>query len=273
MSDLLKMASLNAQEMMVRRILRGGGADADPSLGMRLIERLMSLPENSLRRAESYDISNLGNDDICSGMVVFKDGRPDRQSYRLFKMKTVETQDDFASMRETLTRRFAHDEKDGFEYPDLILVDGGKGQLSAVASVVRSLDLNRDIKLAGMVKNNKHRTAGLLLEDGTLYMLDKPEPSDDEVVLLRFLSAVQNEVHRYAITYQKKLMKKRNIRYKLENITGIGPSKRKILLSELGSIKAVEDSDIETLSAIKGISAKDAKMIYEYFHGRADEQA
>ena len=273
MSDLLKMASLNAQEMMVRRILRGGGAEADPSLGMRLIERLMSLPENSLRRAESYDISNLGNDDICSGMVVFKDGRPDRQSYRLFKMKTVETQDDFASMRETLTRRFAHDEKDGFEYPDLILVDGGKGQLSAVASVVRSLDLNRDIKLAGMVKNNKHRTAGLLLEDGTLYMLDKPEPSDDEVVLLRFLSAVQNEVHRYAITYQKKLMKKRNIRYKLENITGIGPSKRKILLSELGSIKAVEDSDIETLSAIKGISAKDAKMIYEYFHGREDEQA
>ena len=273
MSDLLKMASLNAQEMMVRRILRGGGAEADPSLGMRLIERLMSLPENSLRRAESYDISNLGNDDICSGMVVFKDGRPDRQSYRLFKMKTVETQDDFASMRETLTRRFAHDEKDGFEYPDLILVDGGKGQLSAVPSVVRSLDLNRDIKLAGMVKNNKHRTAGLLLEDGTLYMLDKPEPSDDEVVLLRFLSAVQNEVHRYAITYQKKLMKKRNIRYKIENITGIGPSKRKILLSELGSIKAVEDSDIETLSAIKGISAKDAKMIYEYFHGREDEQA
>ena len=272
MSDLLKMASLNAQEMMVRRILRGGGAEADPSLGMRLIERLMSLPENSLRRAESYDISNLGNDDICSGMVVFKDGRPDRQSYRLFKMKTVETQDDFASMRETLTRRFAHDEKDGFEYPDLILVDGGKGQLSAVASVVRSLDLKRDIKLAGMVKNNKHRTSGLLLEDGTLYTLDKQEPSDDEVVLLRFLSAVQNEVHRYAITYQKKLMKKRNIRYKLENIKGIGPSKRKILLSELGSIKAVEDSDIETLSAIKGISVTDAKMIYEYFHGREDEQ-
>ena len=272
MSDLLKMASLNAQEMMVRRILRGGGAEADPSYGMRLIERLMSLPENSLRRAESYDISNLGNDDICSGMVVFKDGRPDRQSYRLFKMKTVETQDDFASMRETLTRRFAHDEKDGFEYPDLILVDGGKGQLSAVASVVRSLDLKRDIKLAGMVKNNKHRTSGLLLEDGTLYTLDKQEPSDDEVVLLRFLSAVQNEVHRYAITYQKKLMKKRNIRYKLENITGIGPSKRKILLSELGSIKAVEDSDIETLSAIKGISETDAKMIYEYFHGREDEQ-
>lgn len=271
MNDLLKMASLNAQEMMVRRILRGGGAEADPAMGMRLLEKLLSVPENSLHRAESYDISNLGNDDICSGMVVFRDGRPDRQSYRLFKMKTVETQDDFASMRETLTRRFAHDEKDGFEYPDIILVDGGKGQLSAVASVVRSLELNRDIKLVGMVKNNRHKTAGVVLEDGTEYMLDRSEPSDDDVVLLRFLSAVQNEVHRFAITYQKKLMKKRNIRYKLENIKGIGPSKRKILLAALGSIKAVEEADIKTLADIRGISETDARMIHEYFHGEEDE--
>ena len=271
MSDLLKMASLNAQEMMVRRILRGGGAEADPAMGMRILERMLKLPENSLHRAESFDISNLGNDDICSGMVVFKDGRPDRQSYRLFKMKTVQTQDDFASMRETLTRRFSHDEKDGFEYPDIILVDGGKGQLSAVASVVHSLKIKRDIVMVGMFKNNRHRTAGIVLEDGTEYLLDKPEPSDDEVVLLRFLSAVQNEVHRFAITYQKKLSKKRNIRYKLENIEGIGPAKRKLLLASLGSIKAVEDADLETLTGIKGISSKDAENIYAYFHGEEED--
>ena len=272
MNDLLKMASLNAQEMMVRRILRGGGAEADPAMGMRLLEKLLSIPENTLHRAESYDISNLGNDDICSGMVVFKDGRPDRQSYRLFKMKTVETQDDFASMRETLTRRFAHDEKDGFAYPDIILVDGGKGQLSAVASVVRSLDLDREIYMIGMVKNSRHRTAGIVFEDGTEHMLDRSEPSDDDVVLLRFLSAVQNEVHRYAITYQKKLSKKRNIRYKLENIKGIGPAKRRSLLAALGSIKAVEEADIAKLSEIKGISAADAKMIYDYFHEDEEEE-
>ena len=272
MNDLLKMASLNAQEMMVRRILRGGGAEADPAMGMRLLEKLLSIPENSLHRAESYDISNLGNDDICSGMVVFKDGRPDRQSYRLFKMKTVETQDDFASMRETLTRRFAHDEKDGFAYPDIILVDGGKGQLSAVASVVRSLDLDHEIYMIGMVKNSRHRTAGIVFEDGTEHMLDRSEPSDDDVVLLRFLSAVQNEVHRYAITYQKKLSKKRNIRYKLENIKGIGPAKRRSLLAALGSIKAVEEADIAKLSEIKGISAADAKMIYDYFHEDEEEE-
>ena len=271
MSDLLKMASLNAQEMMVRRILRGGGAEADPAMGMRILERMLKLPESSLHRAESFDISNLGNDDICSGMVVFKDGRPDRQSYRLFKMKTVQTQDDFASMRETLTRRFSHDEKDGFEYPDIILVDGGKGQLSAVASVVHSLNIKRDIVMVGMFKNNRHRTAGIVLGDGTEYLLDKPEPSDDEVVLLRFLSAVQNEVHRFAITYQKKLSKKRNIRYKLENIEGIGPAKRKLLLASLGSIKAVEDADLETLTGIKGISSKDAENIYAYFHGEEED--
>ena len=270
MNDLLKMASLNAQEMMVRRVLRGGGAQADPAAGMRILERLLGVPENSLHRAESYDISNLGNDDICSGMVVFKDGKPDRQSYRLFKMKTVLTQDDFASMRETLTRRFKHDGKDGFEYPDIILVDGGKGQLSAVASVVRSLDLGREIKLAGMFKNSRHRTAGLVLEDGTEYLLAKDEPSDDEIVLLRFLSAVQNEVHRFAITYQKKLSTKRNIRYKLENIKGIGPAKRKALLTSFGSIKAVEDADIKALTEVKGISEADARAIYEYFHKEED---
>ncbi len=270
MNDLLKMASLNAQEMMVRRVLRGGGAQADPAAGMRILERLLGVPENSFHRAESYDISNLGNDDICSGMVVFKDGKPDRQSYRLFKMKTVLTQDDFASMRETLTRRFKHDGKDGFEYPDIILVDGGKGQLSAVASVVRSLDLGREIKLAGMFKNSRHRTAGLVLEDGTEYLLAKDEPSDDEIVLLRFLSAVQNEVHRFAITYQKKLSTKRNIRYKLENIKGIGPAKRKALLTSFGSIKAVEDADIKALTEVKGISEADARAIYEYFHKEED---
>lgn len=266
MHDLLKMSQLNAQEMMVRRVLRGGGAGSDPAAGMRALERFLEIPENSLHRAESFDISNLGNDDICAGMVVFKDGRPDKQSYRLFKMKRVLQQDDFASMRETLSRRFNHDEKDGFMYPDIILVDGGKGQLSAVCSVVRSLNLKADIKIIGMVKNNRHKTAGIVTEDGKEYMLDKENPSDDDVALLRFLSAVQNEVHRFAITYQRKLSKKRNIRYKLENIKGIGPSKRKALLSHFSSIKAVEEASTEMLSEVKGISSSDAKAIYDYFH-------
>ena len=270
MRKLLDLACVNAREMMVRRILRGGGAQADPAAGLRILEKMLGLQDGTLHRAESYDISNLGNDDICAGMVVFKDGRPDRKSYRLFRMKTVTAQDDFASMRETLTRRFSHDGRDGFEFPDIILVDGGKGQLSAVKSVVDSLELSRDIPMIGMVKNSRHRTAGVVMTDGTEIMLDKQEPSDDDIVLLRFLSSVQNEVHRFAITYQKKLAGKRNMRYKLENIKGIGPSKRRALLSSMGSVKAVEEADIKTLEGIKGITGTDARNIRMYFHGEED---
>ena len=265
MHEFLKLAQLNAREMMVRRVLRGGGAGSDPGAGMRVLERMLGAPENSLHRAESYDISNLGNDDICAGMVVFKDGKPDKTSYRLFKMKTVTSQDDFASMRETLSRRFTHDGSDGFALPDVILVDGGKGQLSAVASVVRSVLPESNIRLVGMVKDNRHRTAGVVFENGTTYMLEKDNPSDDDIVLLRFLTAVQNEVHRFAVSYQRKLSKKRNIRYKLENIKGIGPAKRRALLSEFGSVKGVEEASFEDLRKVKGISDGDAQNIIKYF--------
>ena len=251
---------------MVRRILRGGNAGADPSAPLRYLESIMDAPEGSLSRAESFDISNLGNDDICAGMVVFKDGRPDRQSYRLFKMKRVTEQDDYASMRETLERRFAHSESDGFTWPDIILVDGGAGQLNAVASVVRELPGTENIKLAGMVKNDHHKTSGIVFEDGREIRLEGRELTDGEVGLLRFLTTVQNEVHRFAITYQRKLSGKRNMRYKLEGIPGIGPAKRKLLLESFGTIKAVSEASKENLAQVKGISEKDAEAIYGFFH-------
>ena len=270
LKELQKMADMNAREMMVRRILRGGGANADPEAALRYLEKLFGVDEGTINRVESFDISNLGNDDICSGMVVFKGGKPDKASYRLFKMKWVESQDDFASMRETLARRFSHNEADGFAFPSLILVDGGKGQLSAVASVVDELVPNHHILMAGMVKNDRHRTSGIVFRDGSEIRLDGDNPTDDEVVLLRFLTAVQNEVHRFAITYQRKLAGKRNIKYRLENITGIGPSKRKILLSAFGTIKAVEEASIDKLKETKGISETDARNIYTYFHGEEE---
>ena len=266
LTELSELVKLNAREMMVRRILRGGNAGADPSAPLRYLESIMDAPEGSLSRAESFDISNLGNDDICAGMVVFKDGRPDRQSYRLFKMKRVTEQDDYASMRETLERRFAHSESDGFTWPDIILVDGGAGQLNAVASVVRELPGTENIKLAGMVKNDHHKTSGIVFEDGREIRLEGRELTDGEVGLLRFLTTVQNEVHRFAITYQRKLSGKRNMRYKLEGIPGIGPAKRKLLLESFGTIKAVSEASKENLAQVKGISEKDAEAIYGFFH-------
>lgn len=265
LNDLMKLANLNAQEMMTRRILRGGGANSNPEEAVRMIESRLGVGDGTITRIESFDISNLGNDDICAGMVVFKNGKADKQAYRLFKLKTVTEQDDFASMREVLTRRFSHDEKDGFEYPQLILVDGGKGQMSAVSEVLEDLGLSERILLAGMVKNNKHKTAGLLLMDGSEVMLDKTNLSDDELVLLRFLTAVQNEVHRFAVTYQRKLSKKRNLRYRLEEISGIGPAKRKKLLAHFGTIKAISEASIEQLTEVSGISEADAENIRKHF--------
>lgn len=270
LKELGELSQSNAKEMMIRRILRGGGADADPSYAVHIIEKHLGVPEGSIGRVESYDISNLGNDDICAGMVVFRGGRPDKASYRLFKMKTVMTQDDFASMREVLQRRLAHNEKDGFEYPSLILVDGGKGQLTAVADTVRQLAPDSDIRLAGMVKNNKHRTSGILFEDGTFLKLEGEDKDEEKIVLLRFLTAVQNEVHRFAVTYQRKLSGKRNLKYKLESIEGIGPAKRKALLSYFGTIKAVEDASVGELIKAPGIGARDASNIYEHFHGKGE---
>ena len=263
--SLLKMADLNAREMMTRRILRGGGAGSDPEVAVRVIEKEFGIEEGSIKRIESFDISNLGNDDICAGMVVFTGGKADKQSYRLFKLKEVTTQDDFASMREVLTRRFSHSKEDGFTYPELILADGGKGQVSAILEVLTELGLQDKILLAGMFKNRKHKTAGLVFTDGREILLDKDNLNDDELVLLRFLTAVQNEVHRFAITYQRKLSKKRNLKYKLEDIKGIGPAKRKKLLAHFGTIKKISEATKEELLECPTITEENAISIIEHF--------
>lgn len=137
--------------------------------------------------------------------------------------------------------------------------------MSAVSEVLEDLGLSERILLAGMVKNNKHKTAGLLLMDGSEVILDKTNLSDDELVLLRFLTAVQNEVHRFAVTYQRKLSKKRNLRYRLEEISGIGPAKRKKLLAHFGTIKAISEVSIEQLTEVSGISEVDAENIRKHF--------
>ena len=132
--------------------------------------------------------------------------------------------------------------------------------------MVREIPGTERIKLAGMVKNDRHKTSGIVFEDGSEIRLEGRELSDGEVGLLRFLTTVQNEVHRFAISYQRKLSGKRNMKYKLEGIPGIGPAKRKLLLESFGTIKAVSEASVENLAAVKGISEKDAEAIYGFFH-------
>jgi excinuclease ABC subunit C len=201
-------------------------------------------------------------------MVVFKNGRPDRQGYRLFKVKTVEGQDDYASMREVLRRRFAHgDENDFAKIPDLVLMDGGRAHVFLARSVIEEFGLGDRIRVAGMVKDSRHRTAGLVRTDGsTLDLTHDRDMTDEKLVLLRLLTAIQNEVHRFAISYQRKLSQKRNLSFKLETIPGIGPAKRKALLKHFGTIGKTMKAEASELAKAPQISEANANAVYEHFH-------
>ena len=263
---LLEMANANAKEALRRRILRVGTSQQSVETALGLLRDKLALRDIP-QRIESYDISNLGNDDRCGGMVVFTDGRPDKQAYRLFKIKTVEGQDDYASMREVLLRRFSHTGDEKFaKMPDLILADGGLGQVHAIYSVLEELGLQDKVQLAGMVKDRRHRTHGLVKLDGeTIDLAEDAREDEDMMVLFRLITGIQNEVHRFAITYQRKLSKKRNLTYSLETIPGIGTAKRKALMKHFGSIKAISKASKEELMEAERISEKDADAIIAHF--------
>lgn len=264
---LLELADANAKEALRRRILRVGVSNQSVETALRLLKEKLSLRDVPVR-IESYDISNLGNDDRCGGMVVFTDGRPDKSSYRLFQIKTVEGQDDYASMREILMRRFTHTGDDKFaKMPDLILADGGMGQVNAIYDVLVELHLEDKVQLAGMVKDRHHHTHGLVDRNGVdINLADEARNDEEMLALFRLVTAVQNEVHRFAISYQRKLSKKRNLTYSLETIPGIGAAKRKNLMKHFGSIKAISEASEEELAEVERISAKDAAEIYRHFH-------
>ncbi len=270
-ANLLGLSVKNASEALHSRILRVGDSERSIREALEGLKEALSmdrLPE----RIEAFDISNLGQDDRCGGMVVFKNGRPDRQGYRLFKVKTVEGQDDYASMREVLKRRFSHgDENEFAKIPDLLLMDGGRAHVFLARAVIDEFGLGERIRVAGMVKDSRHRTAGLVRTDGsTLDLSQGKDLSDEKLVLLRLLTAIQNEVHRFAISYQRKLSRKRNLSFKLETIAGIGPAKRKALLKHFGTIGKIMKSEIDELAAAPQISEANAKAIYEHFHRRED---
>ncbi len=211
---------------------------------------------------ESYDISHTAGSDTVGGMVVFKDGRPYKKGYRRFIIKDF-TNDDYASMNEVLTRRFNEyfkesDTKEGFgRLPDLILLDGGIGQVNAVKPVLESFNL--DIPLFGMVKDSKHRTRAIAYGGGELAI-----NSNKRVFSL--VTSIQDEVHRFAISYHHKKHTKRSLSSRFTEIDGIGEAKAKALLKHFKTVGAVKSADVEQLKEVKGISEKNAKSIYEYFN-------
>ena len=216
---------------------------------------------------ESYDISNLAGTENVAGMVVFENGRPLKSAYRKFKIKLFEGQDDYASMNEVLTRRFEEYNKlkntgEGFgRLPDLILLDGGKGQISAVRPVLKKAGV--DVPLFGMVKDDKHKTRAITDGEGEI-----------ELKSIRstytFVSEIQEEVHRFAIGYHHQRRSNSTFKSSLTDIEGIGTTRAKNLLKHFGSIKNIKEAELEELENAPGMTRNAANAVYTYFH-REDE--
>ena len=209
---------------------------------------------------ESYDISNTNGVDTVGAMVVFRNQKPVKKDYRRFKIRTVEGPDDYGSLQEMLYRRFrrAKEGDPGFStLPDLILMDGGQGQVTAAEKVLVAMQLA--IPVLGMAKDDSHRTRALVNGRGEEYVL-RGDP-----LLFQFCGAIQEEVHRFAIDYHRKLHSKNSIGSVLDHIEGIGPVKRNALLSSFASVEEIKQADVETLMRVPGITEKNARAIREYF--------
>lgn len=213
------------------------------------------------RYIESYDISNTAGSENVAGMIVFTDGRPDKTRYKRFKIKGFIGQDDYRSMAEVLDRRFSEYEKgedEGFStLPDLILLDGAKGQINAVLPVMKKYNL--DIPIFGMVKDSKHRTRAIATTGGDIAIKSNKRA-------FKLVTDIQDEVHRFAIGYHKKLQSKTMIKSELLDIEGVGKTRAAALIKHFGSIKKIKEADITELSAVKGMTKASARAVFDYFH-------
>ena len=212
---------------------------------------------------ESYDISNLSGSENVAGMVVYQNGRPLKSAYRKFKIKGFEGQDDYASMAEVLTRRFEEYEREkdsgeGFgRLPDLILLDGGKGQVAAVREVM--LKMNLDVPLFGMVKDDKHRTRAVTGDGGEIAISSRR-------AVFTFLSKLQDEVHRFAIGYHHTRRKNATFKSSLTQIEGIGEVRARALLKHFRTIENISNADLSELEAAPGMTRDSALAVYRWFH-------
>lgn len=215
-------------------------------------------------RLEAYDISNTNGVDTVGAMVVYEGLKPDKKSYRRFKVRSVDGPDDYGSMQEVLTRRFLRALKgdDGFEVlPDLILMDGGKGHVNAALAVLKELEL--DLPVAGLAKDDHHRTKSLIYwKDDQM----KEIPLQERPLLYKYMGTIQEEVHRFAIEYHRGLRNKGMLNSVLDAIEGIGPAKRNALLDHFGSVENIKKASKYQLMEVNGITERLADKIQEYFH-------
>lgn len=268
---LVDLAARNAQLVLSQdreRIKREEGRTIG---AVREIEELLGI--SPLTRMEAFDISNTSGFANVGSMVVYEKGKPKRSDYRKFRMKTVAGPDDYACMQEVLTRRFQHgldeleeirNDKDnvgeGFgsftRFPDLLLMDGGRGQVNIALQVLSGLGIN--IPVCGMVKDDNHRTRGL-------YFDNKELPIEKDSEGFKLITRIQDEAHRFAITYHRSLRNKAQVHSVLDEIPGIGPSRRKALMKYFKSIEELRAADKEKIAQVPGITANVAEEVYMFF--------
>ena len=228
------------------------------------VEEWLQLP--GLERMEAYDISNISGFESVGSMVVYEKGKPKKSDYRKFKIRSVEGPNDYASMEEVLTRRFTHEGKgefDSFERkPDLILMDGGKGQVNICLGVLEKLNL--DIPVCGMVKDDHHRTRGL-------YYNNEEIPIDTSSEGFRLITRIQDEAHRFAIEFHRSLRSKEQVHSILDDIPGIGENRRKALMRRFRTLEAIRDASLDELKDTESMNVRSAQQVYDFFHKQNEE--
>lgn len=261
---LVELAKKNAQLVLStdkERLKREEGRTIG---AVKELEKLLGL--TGIVRMEAYDISNTNGFESVGSMVVYEKGRPKRNDYRKFKIKGVQGADDYASMEEVLTRRFEHglrEKEEGKEmggftlFPDLILMDGGKGQVNVALRVLDKLRLN--IPVCGMVKDDSHRTRGLYYQNEEI-SIDKDSKS------FKLITRIQDEAHRFAITFHRQLRSQGQVHSILDDIPGVGPARRKDLMRHFENIEAIKNATVEQLKELPSMNEKSARDVYNFFH-------
>ncbi|MCD8022843.1 MAG: excinuclease ABC subunit UvrC [Lachnospiraceae bacterium] len=271
---LVEMAAENA-EIVLRQDRERIKREEGRTIGaVHEIEELLGI--DRAMRMEAYDISNISGFESVGSMIVYEKGKPKKSAYRKFKIKTIQGPDDYASMEEVLTRRFRHglderkelDEKGmGYEmgsfsrFPDLLMMDGGRGQVNVALRVLDNLGIT--IPVCGMVKDDFHRTRGIYFENVEL-------PIDTHSEGFHLITRIQDEAHRFAIEYHRSLRSKSQVRSLLDDIDGIGPTRRKALMRTFQSLEAIRDATLEELTNAPSMNARSAQEVYDYFHGEAN---
>ncbi|MGN0667238.1 MAG: excinuclease ABC subunit UvrC [Huintestinicola sp.] len=253
---LAEIARSNAEEYLSLRV----GRTAKEIDALEQLAKLLGLKQTPLY-IESYDISNLGSDSMVAGMVVFENGRPLKKAYKRFSMKENKTQNDLACMQETIRRRFTHylDENEtdeGFKrLPDLILLDGGRNQLAAVSEVLYEMDI--DVPLFGMVKDNNHRTRAIAGDGGEISISETKSA-------FMLVTRIQDEVHRFSITYQRSRHRKSSFEMEITKIKGIGEKKAMKLFTKYKTVENLKKASPQEIAAAAGVNAQVAEQVYEF---------